>query len=257
MPRVKDQAICIRLLDWSETSQIVALFTAEHGLLRGLAKGAKRFSPSSLQRFSGGIELLTAGEIVANLKTGHELAQLIEWDLQQPWWKLRESLAAQRLALYAADALHALVAEHDPHPGVFAVLHTLLGTLAEGAKSSAASRDQQLALLRFQWALLNECGYRPQVEVDVITGEELPTAAKYQFDARAGGFTVAHDRADHPERWAVRGQTLELLRWLDDPQQVIEQDAAALTRANRLLCVYLRSVLGRELPTMNLVLEGG
>ena len=56
MSRFKDQAVCIRMIDWSETSQIVALLTREHGVLRGLAKGSKRMSPSAISRFSGGIE---------------------------------------------------------------------------------------------------------------------------------------------------------------------------------------------------------
>ena len=36
MPRFKDQAICIRHFEWSETSQVVALLTQEHGKVRGL-----------------------------------------------------------------------------------------------------------------------------------------------------------------------------------------------------------------------------
>ena len=42
MHTLKDTAICIRRWDFSETSQTVSLLTREHGILRGLAKGAKR-----------------------------------------------------------------------------------------------------------------------------------------------------------------------------------------------------------------------
>ena len=42
MPTISDYAICIRRWDFSETSQTVSLFTRESGIIRGLAKGAKR-----------------------------------------------------------------------------------------------------------------------------------------------------------------------------------------------------------------------
>ena len=132
MPRFKDQAICIRHIDWSETSQIVALLTENHGLVRGIAKGAKRTSPSSVQRYSGGIELLTLGQTVGMIKPTAELANLTEWDLQQPYWNLRQNLKAQQLALYGADLAGAMLAEHDAHPVVFCAMRTLLGELDGG-----------------------------------------------------------------------------------------------------------------------------
>ena len=59
-----DQAICIRHWDWSETSQTVSLFCRASGILRGLAKCARRERGS----FSGGIDLLARGEVVAVVK---------------------------------------------------------------------------------------------------------------------------------------------------------------------------------------------
>ncbi|MHC4990131.1 MAG: DNA repair protein RecO, partial [Planctomycetota bacterium] len=69
MPTIQDQAVCIRHWDFSETSQTVSLLSREHGVIRGLAKGAKREKGT----FSGGIDLLTVGEVVAITKRGREL----------------------------------------------------------------------------------------------------------------------------------------------------------------------------------------
>ncbi|MHC4100282.1 MAG: DNA repair protein RecO, partial [Planctomycetota bacterium] len=55
MPPVTDNAICIRRWDYSETSLTVSLFLRNHGVVRGMAKGAKRARGS----FEGGIDLLT------------------------------------------------------------------------------------------------------------------------------------------------------------------------------------------------------
>lgn len=253
MPRIKDQAVCIRHFDWSETSQVVALLTRDHGKVRGLAKGSKRTSPGAVARFSGGIDLLTGGQIVAVVKPSTDLATLTEWDLQDPYPHLRRNLAAQRIAMYGADLANALLADHDDHPRSYAALTALLTELTDDNQHDAA-------LLRYQWALLDDGGYRPQLDQDASTGEVLQNQATYSFNALAGGITASTSRGtkhDGPGPWAVRRETVQVLRTVADGRP--DSNAAAQTtlrRANRLLCVYARSILDRQLPTMDYVLSG-
>lgn len=251
MPRFKDQAICIRHLDWSETSQIVVLLTRGHGKVRGLAKGSRRTSPGAIARFSGGIELLTLGQVVGLTRPTTELATLTEWDLQRPYPHLRQDLEALNLALYAADLTHALLADEDPHPAAFDALAACLDALADPDGRDAV-------VLGFQWHVLSDCGYRPDLAHDVRRGGHLASAPTYVFDPLAGGFSTldavctAHDG---PGPWRVRRETIGLLRKL-----AADKDPAAAPvtrrRASRLLCVYARAILDRELPTMRFVLSG-
>lgn len=247
MPRFKDQAICIRHFEWSETSQVVALLTQEHGKVRGLAKGSKRTSPGAVARFSGGIELLTRGEAVGVTKPTTDLATLTEWDLQNPYHHLRKNLVAQRCAMYAADLTNAFAADHDPNQAIFNAMAQFLQTLARPP-------ERAQALLRFQWSLLNECGYQPELDRDVRSGQSLPATASYTFDPQAGGLTTAEVAGtDHAGAgpWRVRRETVEALRINADDHVSSPQ---AIVRANRLLCVYARSILDRPLPTMDFVL---
>lgn len=254
--RFRDLAVCIRHLDWSETSQIVGLITREHGKVSGLAKGSKRTSKSSVARFSGGIDLLTVGEVVGILKPNVELATLVEWDLQQPNRHLHYDLVAQRLGLYAADLCNAILAEHDAHPRVYEALVEYLAALAE--RGGAA---RQAALLRFQWRLLEDLGYRPELDADAVSGETLaPDESTYTFDARAGGVTrqptglTGTGMGAGP--WRVRRETVFALRAVASGQLNGSTDLKSIERANRLLCVYARAILDRHLPTMDFVLEG-
>jgi DNA repair protein RecO len=246
MPRFKDQAICIRELDWSETSQVVVLLTEQHGKVRGLAKGSKRTSPSHMQRFSGGIELLNLGQVLATTKRTAQLATVTEWDLQQDFYHLRTDLTAQHLAMYAADLANALVPELDPRPATFAALADFLAKLAD-------REAQQAALARLQWVAIEEGGFQPDLHTDVHSGRVLPKRGQYSFDAVAGGFTVEPT----PNGWGVRGQTLSLLRAIAAGEAIDENQPTALGRLNRLLCVYVRSILERELATMRIVLGEG
>ena len=57
--------------------------------------------------------------------------------------------------------------------------------------------------------------------------------------------------------WRVRSETIDLLRRLsfDALCDLSDVDRDRLRRANQLLCVFIRTVIDRELPTMKFVLE--
>lgn len=266
MPRFKDQAICIRDLDFSESSQVVVLLTQTRGKVRGIAKGSKRQSPSAVGRFSGGIELLTAGQVIATTRPSSELAAITEWDLQRDYFALRRNFRSQRVAMYAADLCNALLADEDPHPVVFGLLRGLLeslcgvprsgddsGGMRAEARTPTLDADTPGALLRFQWGVLVDCGYKPELEQDVREGGVLAAVKAYTFDPVAGGLTSKHGIAD----WRVRAATVEVLRSIARGDEVAELDPAGVARANKLLCVYARAILDKQLPTMEVVLGRG
>ena len=246
MPRFTDYAICIRDLDWSESSQLVVLLTQQHGKVRGLAKGSRRNSPSAIAKFSGGINLMSAGQVIVTTKPATQLASVTEWDLQHDHYALRTDLTAQWSAMYAADLINSLLADEDPHPGAFEAMGRLLTELTQG--ESAAE-----ALLRFQWALLTDVGYRPELDRDVETGNALPKTRAYSFDPKLGGLTTRNGM--HDEHWRVRASTVDLLRAVAQGETTKSFDEDALMRANRLLCTYCRSLIDKQLPTMNFILD--
>ncbi|MEE9405302.1 MAG: DNA repair protein RecO [Algisphaera sp.] len=254
MPKFKDNAICLRDLDYSESSQIVVLLTAEHGKLRGIAKGSRRQSPSSIQRFSGGLFLLNCGQVMATTRPHQELASITEWDLQDDCFGLRRHLGAQRAAMIAADLLNALLPDGDPHPKAFVLMTELLKQLTTIIFEAEAGEDTAMvasALLVFQWGLLCECGYQPELNRDVRLNEPLDKSNAYSFDPTAGGLTTQRRGGD----WRVRSATVALLQRLAAGEEVAAE-GEGLERANRLLCVYARAILDKELPTMRLLLEG-
>ncbi len=277
MPPILDEGVCVRQWDWSETSQTVTLLCRSLGLVRGLAKGAKR----PTHPFSGGIELLTRGRVGVIVRPSSDLALLTEWDLQETFPPLRASLAAHHVGLYFAELVQHAVQDHDPHERLFDELMWAL-------RSLGSAWGRALAIQRFQWAVLVETGYMPVLDRDVVTGESLvaPSSQRqrtwYYFDPAMGGVRLPSSAAVTlaeravpgaqelpPARaWRVRRETLELLRvlggsWDQGPRPAGEggaspMDAASalgLDRANRLLASYLRYVFGRE-PRMLPVLFG-
>ena len=224
-----DQAICVRHWDYSETSQTVGMFGRSIGCFRGLAKGARR----ERGRFSGGLDLLTRGEVGVILKGGETMATLTEWDVQEVFLRIRNDLHANRCAWYAADLLGRVLPPLDPHPTLFDRTVDLLRALERGEGS-------ETSLLAFQWQLLVEIGWQP----DLREPEGGP--GHVAFDPREG--RLVRDGMIEGA-WRVRTSTLAVLRSLER-QEPTEADAEAAARANRLLASHLRNMLGEEPLTM-------
>jgi DNA repair protein RecO (recombination protein O) len=252
VPAAADDAICIRHWDWSETSQTVSLLTRDHGVLRGLAKGSKRENA----RFSGGIELLTRGQILFIAKPTSELATLTEWDLAEIFPGLRQVLRRFYAAMFVADLLQHSIRDHDPHPKAFDATLLCLRTL--GAADSAATTphtngDIDEALARFQWALLTDTGYRPELNNDARSGIPLEPRDRYLFAPHLGGLLAATPDASVPT-WPVRSETIRCLRELSaDTPAPAPQSPETWERAARLLAAYFREVLGQPLASLHQV----
>lgn len=212
-----DTGLILRLYDWSETSQIVVALTRGHGLVRAVAKGSRR--PTA--KFSGGIELMTVGQLGLIVKPEQELAQCTEWDLTDPVWHLRTSLAAFYGSMLIADVLMAVVIDRDPHPALFEASLRALGALREAPNADAV-------VVTLVWLALCEGGYQPEVSA-TVRGEALPQTEKgvLLFDPALGGVVggataeqvssaAQAQRAGEPARlWPVRKATLEALASLD------------------------------------------
>jgi len=173
----KDTAICIRAVDYSETSQIVTFFARETGKISAIAKGSKR--PKSA--FDGPIEIFSYGKIVFSDSNKEKLATLTEFEPQQlgtpSTQKARRFDAGQLVrgtglsnnlytlncCLFAVELLNKLTHDYDPHPQLFDdFLQFLENTQSLTSIKSPASSIEILALLiLFQLSLLKEVGLRP------------------------------------------------------------------------------------------------
>jgi DNA repair protein RecO (recombination protein O) len=129
MPIIRDEAVVLSRLDYSENSQILVLFTREHGKARSIAKGIRR---GTKKRFVAGIDLLDVGSAVLGAKQerGEALASLSEWRQTESLSGLRERLDRLHAALYAAELTSRLTEDWDPHPRLFDFLLKTLRDLA-------------------------------------------------------------------------------------------------------------------------------
>lgn len=248
MALVQDQAICVRVWDWSETSQTMLLLTRGLGLVRAVAKGAKRANSS----FSGGVEAMTRGEIVVSTrameKPGQHLATLASWDLVETFPQTRRSLDAYYAGVVMLDLVQHGLHDADPHPDVFDALVASLREACEGGR-------EKVSVLAFAWNLLSLTGHAPELIADVMTGEVLQSAESYSFLPRRGGFTKDGANGVGELAWRARDATRQALIRIANGQRIEHDDTAV--RAMKLMLSYFREVHQCDPAGVRMVLGDG
>jgi len=239
MAALKDDAVVLRRLDYSETSQVLALFTRSHGKARVIAKGVKR---STKTRFAPALDLLDVGTVVISVRHPRQeaLGILTEWRQSTPAGALRERLDRLYAAQYAAALTSELTEDWDPHPYLFDALSRLFADLSRA--------DRVLALLlRFQRVLLAEVGSIPLFDHCIGCGIEDPPSEGLFFSSLEGGLVCRDCEPAHTEKrsvpdiaraWLVRG----------------DGDANGTRPAFEILDYHLSHLMGKRHPLSKMVL---
>lgn len=149
--QTKDTAICLRAVNYSETSQVVTLFTREHGKIAAMAKGSRRAKSS----FDGAIEVFSFGEVMLIIKdSGGQLAMMTEFEPQPRFRGFQRNLIMLNAALFAVELTERFLEDHDPHPDLFDKFKKFLETLQE----TDAETKILAWLILYQLRLLEEVG---------------------------------------------------------------------------------------------------
>jgi len=91
--------ICLRTVDYSETSQVVSFLTRNTGIVNLLAKGTKR--PKS--KSGGAIDLLAEGEMLFSRKNPEILGLLMEFSETVSRTPLRRDARRLNVSLYMIE----------------------------------------------------------------------------------------------------------------------------------------------------------
>ncbi|MHC4551477.1 MAG: DNA repair protein RecO [Planctomycetota bacterium] len=184
--QTKDAAICLRAVNFSETSQVVTLLTRDHGKVAAMAKGSRRAKSA----FDGPIEVFSCGDVMFIIKdTGGKLATLTEFNQQPRFRGLHQNLQALNAALFAAELTEAFLEDHDPHPALFEKLLKFLETLQ--AEENQANRLAWLIL--YQLRLLEEIGVLPEFTECVNCGTTInspPAKGEYPEGGRGSSINL-------------------------------------------------------------------
>lgn len=157
---------------YRDTSLIVELFTADHGRVGVVARGAR----GTRSRWRGLLEPFQP--LLAEWRGRGDLHTLAQAEPAGPALRLR----GRRLAsgFYVNELMLRLLRRHDPAPELFVAYTRALQGLADDHRREAP------VLRVFEKGLLRELGYEMELRHTANRGEPVRMDAHYLYDSRAG-----------------------------------------------------------------------
>lgn len=237
-----DHAICIRTVDYSETSQVVTFFARQTGKVPVIAKGAKRQRSS----FGGPIEMFSCGNIVFSGSGHDKLATLAEFEPVAGvtnYSVLSADIFAMNCCLLAAELVNVLIKDYDPHPGLF---DSLLRFLTDASQKKIANDrpGRVLAhLVLFQLNLLTEIGLCPVLDYCANCRNRFDVRwPEVYFSNHAKGLICRDCQGPFPDKIRL---TTEAAQCLADAKLLALAGEPALKNAEDILIHYITDTLGR------------
>ena len=165
-----DDAIILKAAPYSETTLLLSLLTREHGVVRALAKGARR----AKQNVQAAFEPFAWIQASLRVPSSDGLYSLFSPELRAGWPYLRTDMDRLAYASLGLEVLGALATHSPPEPFFFEQGVTFLENLSVCAGAGSLT----IALLL---RLLHQAGFAPRL-ADAWTPQTLPPTLSYHFD---------------------------------------------------------------------------
>lgn len=237
MPLVAARSIVLQAFRYSDTSKVLRLYTAEHGLRSAMAKGALR----PRNRFGGLLEPFTEGTAHLYLREGRDLHTLGGFDLLVS----RQALGRNLTGFAGGCLLAEMLLRHGTEEPNLPLFSLLANGLDEIVRASDAAKLS--AVLGAAWRMVGLLGYAPELETCVTCGETPAPQEPARFDAEGGGIACARCR---PAGRVLDACTRAELRQLAMTAPHAELVNGAMHRA--LLRAFLAAHIARDRPLRSL-----
>jgi DNA repair protein RecO (recombination protein O) len=239
MPAEKSLAIVLRVVDFSESSCVVTLFTRDFGKIAGLAKGARR--PKS--PFEAALDLLAVCRIVFIHKSSDALDLLTEAKLERRFRSATKDLSRLYAGYYVAELLKELTDLGDAHPQLFAAADRTLLALDN-------NDDVAPAILRFEMMALREVGQLPSFDRCAGCGEPVAATTRIAFGQLAGGVLCGSCRIGKRQVVSISAPVIEALRTYSHTDEHLWRsaglDPALRGELRGVVNHYINNVLGQK-----------
>ncbi len=238
MSAEKTLAIVLRVVQFSETSCVVTLFTRDFGKISALAKGARR--PKS--PFESALDLLAVCRIVFLHKSSDALDLLTEAKLERRFRAAVSNLSRLYAGYYVAELLNELTHDGDPHPELFDAANAALLAL-DGEDELAA------LILRFELTALRLLGHLPSLAACAVCGDAVAATGRVAFGQLAGGVLCRKCRIGQRQVVSVSAGVIEALRRFSQPAAASppsELEPRLRGELRGLINHYLNNLLGHR-----------
>jgi DNA repair protein RecO (recombination protein O) len=133
MGLVETEAIVLRVYPLAEADKIVVCLTRSAGVVRAVAKGARRLK----SRFGAGLEPFTLLHLSYFEKEHRELVTLRQTDIQRSYFNLAQRTETVAALAYLSELVMEFAPPHEPNEKLFRMVRATLESIPEGPSELA------------------------------------------------------------------------------------------------------------------------
>lgn len=201
------RAVVAKTMKLSDSSKLVSLITEHHGLMKVVAKGARR--PRSV--FGAALEPVTLINCMVYTREQRELQNLSAAEIIDPYEELKGDLSLFAVSSAIVEIALTQTVEEDPGAATFDLVVEGLNELR-----LAGAKHAEKVLWRFALKLLAAAGYRPSLDACVKCGKR-PRGGPAFLSFADGGVVCGCTETD--TRFGLRispGALMAMNQLLDD-----------------------------------------
>jgi DNA repair protein RecO (recombination protein O) len=174
MPTDQSEAIVLRTYQVGEQDKIAVFFCREKGVLRGVAKGARKFA----NRFGSSLEPMSMVRVFFYEKERRDLVTVSNCDLLESFFEIQADPKTAFLLMYFAELIEEFAPARAGEDVLFRLLLSVLRRLKEGG-------DRKVLAAYFEAWFLRVNGFLP--DLAACRGCRKPIAAKGRLSPKRDG----------------------------------------------------------------------
>lgn len=163
MALFETEGLILKSYNLSEADKIVVFLTQHQGVIRGVAKGAKRLK----SKFGGSLEPFTIVNLHYYQKEERELVSIRQIDLMKSYFNLASDISFLQKFAYLSELLIEFSPPHDPNERLYRMAKVCLESASENLQTL------EIITLYFELWLLRLGGYLPNWNKCDICKREL------------------------------------------------------------------------------------
>lgn len=247
MSLFETEGLILKTYSLSEADKIVLFFTEKYGVVRGVAKGAKRLK----SRFAGSLEPFSIVQLAFFQKEERELVSIRQIELLKSFFSVTSEPQTLQKFAYLAELLGEFAPPHDPNENLYRMTRVCF----ENASNSPGNLD--VIALYFEFWLLRLGGYLPGWENCSICKRNFsptePAFLQADFHLFCGNCRqgTGHNKIDAEERniykLARRHPPEEFIKML-------ENRVEAVSNLSNVLKKIIMRILNREVTSEKFLL---
>jgi len=190
MPLERTDAFILQTKPFAEQDKLVTFFSHDKGIMRGIAKGARKFG----NRFGSALEPMSLAKVFYYEKEGKDLVTISNSDLIESFFELQSDLRVSFSLSYFSEIIQEFLPLRQQEEVVFRLLRSTLAALKSGG-------DVDLVSAYFEGWILRLSGFLPDFSTCMDCRRDIDGKAwlSHSQDGVCCGPCTPHKKFEVPE----------------------------------------------------------